>query len=238
MEVLFSASVAKDFAHPEQNDDAFVVSEDASRIALSDGASESYDSRTWARLLVERFVRDPRLGPAWVRAAAAEYATRYDGKALSWSQQAALDRGSFATLLGIVSSPGTIRVTAIGDTTVVLLDGRSLVASFPYTAPEEFRARPELFSTSSRLNGFFTSAVRRHRSRRAWPTEGLADLVLLGMTDALAEWALRRAATGRAVWAELREVRSQSELAALVERERAARAMRVDDVTLVTALTR
>ncbi len=33
------------------------------RIAMSDGASESYDSKTWSNLLVRRFVRDPRVGP-------------------------------------------------------------------------------------------------------------------------------------------------------------------------------
>lgn len=54
LRVLFEGSIAKHTEAPEDNEDAFCVLAGSGRIVLSDGASESFDARTWARLLVER----------------------------------------------------------------------------------------------------------------------------------------------------------------------------------------
>src|SRR5271157_5084658 len=69
--------------------------------ALSDGASESYDSKSWSVLITELFIRSPVISDNWMNRASDEYFSQHDRGTMSWSQQAAFDRGSFATLLGI-----------------------------------------------------------------------------------------------------------------------------------------
>lgn len=237
MRVLFSGRVPKDPGYPEDNEDAFALDPGAGRIAVSDGASESFDSRTWAELLAHRFVHHPVLSQGWLSAAIAEYAGRFDRAGLSWSKQSAFDRGSFATLLGLRHSVKrrTLEVVGVGDSLCVLLDGHELVDCFPYVRAEQFHHRPDLFSTDEHLNGFFVSPGLASGYRKIWSLrESLAPAVLC-MTDGIAEWALRRSEEGRPVWADLAGIATTSELEGLVFRERLTRAMRVDDSTLVVA---
>ena len=141
MRLLFQGTVPKVLDYPGDNEDAAAVDEDRGRIALSDGASESYDSKTWSNLLVKHFVRDPRVGPGWLRRSVAEFADRVNRDELSWSKQASFDRGSFATLLGIRWDPSNAVVDCwcIGDSLVALLDGRDLLAIDPAVSGTEHR---------------------------------------------------------------------------------------------------
>jgi Protein phosphatase 2C len=237
MRVLFSGRVPKDPGYPDDNEDALAFDAGAGRIAISDGASESFDSRTWAELLARRFVQHPVLSEGWLRSSIAEYAERFDRAALSWSKQAAFDRGSFATLLGLRHSAkrGTIDVVGVGDSLGVLLDGDALVDCFPYGHADQFRQRPDLFSTDEALNAFFAPPGVKSGHRKIWSIREMVAPVVLCMTDGIAEWALRHAEEGRPVWTDLARIETASDLDALVLRERLARAMRVDDTTLVVA---
>src|SRR5688572_10364860 len=124
MEVAFVGQVPKDPSFPDENEDVYELEIETGRVAVSDGASESFDSRTWARLLATRFVKKPELSSNWLAQAIEDYSLSFDPAALSWSKQAAFDRGSFATLLGIEEciAHGTMDVIAIGDSLAVLLD--------------------------------------------------------------------------------------------------------------------
>jgi Protein phosphatase 2C len=237
MKVLFCGSVPKEPAFPDDNDDAFAINAEAGRIAVSDGASVSFDSRTLARLLADRYVQRPVVSEGWLRPVIAEYASRYDRDSLSWSKQAAFDRGSFATLLGVRHQVkrGAIEVVAIGDSLGVLLDGHEFVESFPYVRAVEFRQRPDMFCTDGALNRFVASPDFVRRRRRTWSIRERRAPIVLCMTDGIAEWALRRAEEGSPVWTDLLQLRTESDLETLVRRERAVKAMRVDDSTLVVA---
>src|SRR5690242_19769978 len=101
MHVSFTGSFPKTQDYPDANEDCFVITDDQLCIALCDGASESFDSKTWARSLADRFVANPLVDTNWVQEAVDSYRSQYDWNALSWSKQAAFDRGSFATLLGV-----------------------------------------------------------------------------------------------------------------------------------------
>ena len=101
LHIDLTASVPKDIERPDQNEDCWALDKTLTCFALSDGASESYDSRAWAQLLVKKFARDPSFSPVWVAEAVAEYVQCIDYGALSWSQQPAFERGSFATELGL-----------------------------------------------------------------------------------------------------------------------------------------
>jgi hypothetical protein len=163
------------------------------------------------------------------------YTRRHDPQSMSWSRQAAFDRGSFATLLGVAVSPelDQARVLAIGDTLALLLDGTRLVASFPYSDPEDFRRQPTLLSTRRKHNAFLKRPGHADASTAVWSLDRLAQPRIVCMTDAIAEWFLRRAQAEPCAGEILLGISDVADLETLVARERAAGRMRVDDSTVL-----
>src|SRR5215471_11453916 len=103
-----------------RNEDSFCRSR-RGVYALSDGASVSFDSASWARILARRYGRDPQFNRAWLAAAIAEFRELYDRDDMPWMQQASFDRGSFASLLGVrlIDQGRLIQVFSIGDSIAV-----------------------------------------------------------------------------------------------------------------------
>lgn len=236
MKVRFAGQVAKDPSDPDAGEDAYRLAPEAGVAALSDGTSESFDSKTWANRLADGFARDPALTAEWLDRAIADYRGRHDRERMSWSRQAAFDRGSFATLLGVEQCAGreTVDIVSVGDSLAVLLDAGRRIASFPYERAAEFLQRPELFGTAEALNGFFNAADFFSRHHRTWRYSGRARPLVLCMTDALGEWALRREEDGRPVWETLAGIERAADFESLVLGERRAKTLRVNDTTLVT----
>jgi hypothetical protein len=235
MKVLFAGQVPKDLSFPEDIEDVYKMATDLGRVAVSDGAGESYDSKTWAKLLTDKFVHHPELSENWLTEAVEDYLAKSDYSHLSWSKQAAFERGSFATLLCIEEfvELGTVDVLGVGDTVAILLDDNHFVDSFPYVCAEEFQQRPELFSTKAIHNSFIASPDFFSRHLKVWPITGRKAPIVLCMTDGLGEWALRSAQQGQPMWQILAEIKESSVLEKLVLQERKAKNMRIDDVTLV-----
>lgn len=235
MKIVFAGVVPKELTIPESNEDKFSFSHDGRRLALCDGASESFDSKLWAEVLSTLFVDDPKVGPDWVAIALRSYSAVYDHGTMSWSKQAAFERGSFATLLGVEedSTHNSVEILAVGDSVALLISGRELVQSWPYSDPECFKQRPNLLATVNTHNNFVGQSGFWTEHGKTFDLEGLDNPILLCMTDALGEWALRQALLGGEGLSELLSVSSEDALIMLVERERAAKRMRVDDSTLI-----
>jgi hypothetical protein len=219
--------------HPTgSNEDKWHKSPDGRICAVSDGASVSFDSGLWAEILARRFVEDPTVSHAWLEAAIAEYQRGYDREEMSWWQQAAFDRGSFATLLGVTCLPegGSVRITAFGDSLVAVLDGANLVCAIPYVEPTQFDQAPQLLSTNPFENrslddASFAAAVS------APEVASHESLSLLLMTDAIGRWLLDRPDAERVT--ALLNIRDDEAFVEFVEKERADGQLRRDDTTLV-----
>lgn len=235
MRELFRGQVPKDPCFPEANEDSCKVDTEKGRLALSDGASESFDSKSWAEILVHRFVLNPELNEDWLSGLISEYASQFDYENMTWSKQASFNRGSFATLLGIeiFSNLGTVDIISIGDSLAVLLDGTEFIDSHPYSCAEDFQQRPELFCTNPDHNSFFSSSGFFSSHFKTWAISKRKSPYVLCMTDALGEWALRNMSERKPPWEKLKSIRDNSELEELVIIERKNKNMRVDDVTLV-----
>ena len=234
----FFGSVSKHPGDADRNEDAFMWSSKRSALALCDGATESFDSRLWARILARLFVLKPAVALAKVDVAIAAFTRRHDPRSMSWSRRAAFDRGSFATLLGVTVSPkrDRVRVLAIGDSLALLLDGTRLVASFPYTDPDDFRRQPTLLATRREHNSFLDAPDHADASTTVWRLDQLAQPRIVCMTDALAEWFLRRAREDVRAGEILLGISAIDDLEALVASERQAGRMRIDDSTLLIAI--
>jgi hypothetical protein len=216
-----------------RNEDRWWVSRRKRVSALSDGASVSFDSATWARILVRRYARNPRFNRVWLDGAIAEFAKLYDRDNLPWMQQAAFDRGSFASLLGVTHlGDGRIRVLAIGDSIAVLCNGDRVLSSFPYTLPEQFDQRPQLLSTNPAEN-VFLDGLECDEISNIWNLDEYERPSLLCMTDALGQWVLTHREQEPSPVARLRQIRSCRAFKRFIATERAAGRMRRDDTTLL-----
>jgi hypothetical protein len=226
MRVLHRWTVGKQATEPHLNEDAIACSDVRGVYAVSDGASESFASRRWARLLVSRYVRRPSIDWAWVAHAIAAYNTAFDRPAMSWSAQASFDRGSFATLLGLQFDGSGVSVLGIGDSLAVLDNGSEIRATFPYSDPEQFRANPLLLSTIQDRN----NAILGADFSAYWRLDGVDLPKVFCMTDAIGAWLL---AAREERMERLRAVRTGPAFVKLVEAARADGTMRRDDTTLV-----
>lgn len=235
MNLLFHGKVPKVFDSEEFNEDAYALSLDSGRIAVSDGATNSYDSRTWAELIVNQFVSDPAVTNDWINLLLEKYNLQHDYISMSWSQQAAFEKGSFASLIGVENYPHhqTVDVLAVGDSLAVLLDQTKFIDSFPYVLSEEFNQRPELLSTLDAHNSFLNSHCFYSKHHKTWSISDYSRPLLLCMTDALGQWALSNKENGTPVWEKLCGIRSRDQLQELVTQERASKNMKLDDVTFI-----
>ncbi len=229
-EVIFAGQTCKDPTYPESIEDALIFGIDRSSIAISDGASESFDSKTWSDLLVKKFTDDSLINASWLDSAQAEYLNKYDLSNLSWSKQSSFERGSFAAILGIQEvKTGLIRISAIGDCQLFIVDSREEIKfCYPYIFSSEFSNRPKLLSTKKELNphmkGFSSIQININNDDR-----------ILMMSDALACWFMQSDERQDKTWKQVLDISSQEELNNLVATLRAQKLIKVDDVTLVVA---
>lgn len=188
LSIDLAASVPKDTRRQDLNEDAYAVG--ASCVAVTDGASESYDSQAWARLLADAYAKEQSVSVEWVVQRIRTYLESTVVESLSWSQQAAFERGSFATLLGLVLVPDEqeVDVLAVGDSLAVHVRDGVVQSSFPFAQPEEFDTRPRLLSTLTSANAFIDEHEFFKNNSRAWKVEP-GDCILL-MTDAVGHWLL------------------------------------------------
>jgi hypothetical protein len=227
---LYTFTVEKRGDSP--NEDQWCESSNGLSNALSDGASVSFDSGVWAAILTRRFSENPAISYDWIQEAIAEYKAAHERETMPWMQQAAFDRGSFATLLGVELLPGrrAARVFAIGDTILAFIDSDQMVRTIPYVQPDEFDRAPQLLSTNPLENRWLDEDALLS----AWYEVNIASHeapTLLLMTDALGRWLLDQPDTVRVL--ALLNIRDEQTFREFVESERAAGRLRRDDTTLV-----
>jgi hypothetical protein len=233
MEINFLSKLAKEMSDPDSNEDFYAVCL-PNKVALSDGASESFDSKNWANILANHFVECKKHDKKWLARSIAKFSSLHDLTHMSWSKQAAFERGSFATLLGVTEFQQAkhVEVFCVGDSLAVFLEGDSFIDSFPYSHSIEFDQKPELFSTLLKHNSFFSHSFGA-KHRKKWNFEGFKEPNILCMTDALGQWALRMAETGKPRWDFLRSINNEDSFKDFILLERASKSMRIDDTTLI-----
>jgi hypothetical protein len=233
MRLEFAASVAKDPAADELNEDCYLFSLDRSIATVSDGASESFDSRSWAEIVCELGCSGIGISPLTIAEAASRYRKIYDPATLGWAKAAAYERGSFATLLCVRhdNQRSELEVVSVGDTVLLLYEGGAVTRKFALSEPEEFAMRPELLSTRNDLNGFLGDPQFNIKHVSVAPVS--SETVALLLTDAIGLWCYQCLKTGDEEWRELLSLNSSDEFREFVLSKRANKSMRLDDTTLI-----
>ena len=233
MHIVFKSTVPKELEFPDNNEDAYFIGNNV--VAISDGASESFDAKNWAQILVRNFVKLAQFKESWLIGAIEEYSSLYNRDELSWSKQASFDRGSFATLLGITfhEESNSVEVFAIGDSLAVLISDGYFDKSYPYTIFGDFNQKPTLLSTNHFLNDFIKPQDFSLTHSVTWNLQSVANPHLLCMTDALGEWLLKTYQSDSTVLQSLLSFRNEVEMQKFVAVLREDKAIRTDDTTLV-----
>lgn len=233
MRVDFAASVSKDPDPGACNEDVFRFSADRTIAAVSDGASESFDSRSWADILCNLSCSGEGVSPQSVFQAIQRYNALYDPAELSWSKAAALERGSFATLLSIRHNGSRCEIEAVGvgDTVFLLVEGQDVVRRFPLTLAREFEQRPQLLSTKNGLNSFLEDPL--FNTAHTLVVAVTSKTIALVLTDAIGSWCYKALEEGRDDWRLLLSIESEDEFRDFVCKERTEKRMKPDDTTLL-----
>lgn len=227
----------------EEYEDAWDCDQRAGRLAVADGASDAFEARRWAQVLVKAFTREPPMPDReamlrWLESPIQAWRDGIPWDELPWYGVEKARRGAFSTLLGMefaVQIPGQAQkaassahwsALAVGDACFFQVRRGKMVAHFPVEKAADFGITPALLSTRPDYN--------HHSLEELQSCEGecrVGELFVLA-TDALAHWFLRRVEAGEKPWQALRRL-TMGEFARLVERLRREEVMRNDDVTLL-----
>jgi len=228
-------SLPKSGSTREECEDVLAYDAKCGRIAVADGATESSFSGSWARALVEGFIRQGPPGRSlehWLRGLRSEWVSKIDWQALSWYAEEKARQGAFATLLGLQVKYGarpTWQAYAIGDTCLFRIRRGALVSVFPLESSANFGSTPDLLQSVHDPTSIDRFAVEKGVLSQF-------DEFFLA-TDALANWFLTQAEQGQHPWEPLRAVDTDEAFEALVSQLRDTGAMRNDDVALAMCST-
>ncbi len=231
---VLRATISKDVAIEGSNEDSTCLRLNAStpRAAVFDGASESYAARKWSNIVAEEWGRRHDKDWGWIDRAQARYARNSNKSGLSWMQEVASDRGSFATVCYVDIEGEWLNFCAVGDSCMFLIDGNEITFSYPYVSETQFTSAP--MAVSSRLDNLKMNKdnLLMGLDRIRFRALGIKQILLA--TDAVSCWLLADDKEIRATrLAQLLNCKTPDEFKQLVLEERTNKNMHVDDSTVV-----
>jgi serine/threonine protein phosphatase PrpC len=226
-----SATLPKRGNKAEENEDAVAAAPDSLRFAVSDGASEGWESGAWATRLGSAFLRSPPAPPEfsqWLTEVRENWTPPPLAVSAPWYASMKQEQGSFATLIGLElrrsnDSGWAWKAVAVGDSCLLHIRGEELKTAFPLTSPKAFSNRPVLIASSA------TEPCPEPEwfAGRADP----GDLFLLA-SDAVAARLLDPSALARGL-AAVRESLQSRDVATLLDWCREVQTKINDDVSLI-----
>lgn len=226
----------------DQYEDASRLDLSTGRFAVADGASSAYDSKNWARLLVDKFVKSPpELDGSdlnqWLEGPSLDWTSNISWDELPYYKYNKAQEGAFATFLGVQLNTSLDdnaesqllhwHALAVGDSAIIVVRNDRLLTSFPVTLDTVFDNRPALISTNAAYNKqSLKKVVVQHGDLKQ------GDLMFL-VTDAMAEWLLESIRRGEKPWIDLAGIQDDDQFALMVQRLRTEGKMKNDDTTLI-----
>jgi hypothetical protein len=230
----------KEGAEASECEDAIGVNLARGRFAVADGATEAFDARSWAQQLAVGWVatEPPALTReafgAWVAGRGRELHESWQGRVLPWYAEEKARRGSFAAFVGVQLelTNGTAGWTALalGDSCLIQRRGSHICHALPVADHTQFTSTPLLVPSFGQLPEAVLSQTQIERGA-CEPGD-----VLWLLSDATAEWFLKRAADRDRVLDELDRLLARdatADLGRLFQAERQARRIKDDDVAVV-----
>lgn len=216
-------------------EDAIACDTHTARFAVTDGATEAFHARKWARNLAEHWVcKEATLKledfRKWVADEGRELHDSWNGLTMSWYSEEKARTGSFAAFVGVEldlrTDTPSWQAIALGDACLLHCRGRALLKSLPLSRSESFNSAPVLVASNAAL----------HESTMASVVIDSGSCengdVLLMMSDAAAAWCLQRFEQGD-FDADFLTAKDDEELQRFFDGERQTGRIRNDDLAIV-----
>lgn len=204
--------------------------------AIGDGATETSYSGLWANLLTEAFAQYPSAEkliqnlPA-IRSAWKKQTT---GKSLPWYAEQKLEKGAFATLLGLTVSHDENasalhwQAHAVGDSCLFHVTNDGIGAVFPINKAADLSSNPTLLCSiqqeEENLEELFSTTQGKLEA---------GERIYL-VTDAIAGWILRGLENNEKPFESIYQAtRTEGGFLALIEGWRDAKSIKNDDCTIL-----
>lgn len=164
---IFSERTAKECERLADCQDFFLVR--GSVVAVADGASRSFFSGVWAKLLVEHFCSNPMVCVAnweeWLRPVQEQWYTEVKSKVESAKSEGKptwiegynglnAKKPAASTFLGIELLQDRAKVCAIGDSCLFILRGGDFDLALPLGNSKDFNNLPRYFASYAKDNTF------------------------------------------------------------------------------------
>ena len=178
------------------------------RLALADGASSTIYARTWARMLVCSFAKNPFWAVPALRVRARElgecWRQLFSRVALPWYAERKMAQGSAATLIGVcisysaqLNGAGKWKALSVGDSCLFVMRGSKLLQMHPDLQPAQFGNTPDLIYSHHAHN------LRLAQGRLYAEGEWLRGDTFVLASDALAKWIRQDVDSGQDGWRRL-----------------------------------
>lgn len=228
---------------PYENEDNFLVaselekeSDNISKFAVSDGATESSFSKEWSDLLVSAY-KDQKFDednlPHTLATISQTWYSIVNEKDLPWYAQQKLEFGAFAAFIGLTINKenSSFNTIAIGDCNLFHIKDNSLIVSFPINKSEDFGNTPFLLASNNKYQIDLNANVKY--------TQGVLNKndILILATDALSAWILKDIEKDGKPWKLLDSIlsskRGEMHFNRWVKRKIQDKEIKNDDVTLL-----
>jgi hypothetical protein len=233
---VLKATISKDPSIDGSNEDAAVLRlyKDEQRAAVFDGASESFAARRWSKTLANEWGREQAMDGLWLERSQTRYKNEIDEMELSWAQEAAMERGSFATIASIEVQDEFFKICIVGDSSIFFIDNRGVRWSYPFQSEVEFSSIPVALSSRPTALEQNYELIRKGTKPPGTFLKAIGTRHLLLATDAVSCWLLADdMSTHLTRLFMLFACKTSEDFHELVLRERASSAMKIDDSTII-----
>ncbi|HEX8472745.1 MAG TPA: hypothetical protein VF666_01805 [Pyrinomonadaceae bacterium] len=221
-------------------EDAIGINPEALRYAVADGATEAFDSGTWARRLADSWVQDASATPSlerfrlWVAEQSHWLHDSWKGRTLPWYAEEKARSGSHAAFVGlqlhVFDDNLYWHAVALGDSCLIHLRGDTLCCAMPISDYQDFNSYPLLVPSDEAQQ----QTALSHAVFKSGAVE-YGDVLLL-LTDASAAWYLQLCEERSRLKTEFDSLLATSQndaLEVLVKDERRANKIKDDDFAVL-----
>lgn len=228
--------------------DDFSHSEDKNCFAIADGATQSFYSSIWSKLLVDYFCENPEIDKnnwqewlkpiqkEWLERVTAELKTAKSGNNPAWIEiENRLNRfeSATSTFIGLQFIENQAKISIVGDSCLFIFQGNQLIQTHLLKKSTDFNNQPEYFGSRSKNNDHepkFLDIELKYKQHSD-------KLYFLLATDALAEYIFKytEQQRDREILTTLLKINSEQEFENFVKSARHDDTIKMknDDVTLM-----
>ena len=227
----------EDSCYPQDNG---ICADNYYKVAIADGATESFFSSIWAKIITRNFSNKKNQDlnsyltdchNDWIKWKRDYFLERKEKNIpIQWFEEYGIKKGAYSSMLGLIISKkenlNTYTISALGDSCFFHFRDGYLLESFPIKKSDEFSNSPHLISSE---NPFDVVTIKKFQKIKRKYRNG--DLLILG-TDAIAAWILKEIEECNSPTSRLDLIENNEAFISFIDELRDENNIRNDDVTL------